>query len=189
MTRRKDATATRQALLDAARELFTGKGFDRTTVRDIAARAGVNQALLFRYFGSKEELLGRVLAEPGAALLADVPRERLLGELLRRVLSSEPGADRESGKDSMLMLAMTGPGPAAETLRREVAEPYTEALAALTDEPDARVRAELTLAWVLGLSLTMNMPGGSALADADPATVRALVLQAMSTLLEHSDTR
>jgi len=181
MTRPRDAAATRQALLDAARELFTGKGFDRTTVRDIAALAGVNQALLFRYFGSKEELLGRVLAEPGAALLADVPRERLLGELLRRVLSSGPG------KDSMLMLAMTGPGPAAETLRREVSEPYTEALAALTDEPDARVRAELTLAWVLGLSLTMNMPGGSALAEADPTAVRALVLQAMSTLLEHTD--
>jgi AcrR family transcriptional regulator len=181
MTRRKDAAATQRALLDAARELFAGKGFDRTTVRDIAALAGVNQALLFRYFGSKEELLGRVLAEPGAALLADVPRERLLDELLRRVLAEE------SGQDSLLMLALTGPGPAAEALRREVTEPYADALAGLTDEPDARVRAELALAWVLGLTLTKNLHGGGALANADPDVVRALVLAAMRTLLERAD--
>ena len=181
MTRRKDATATRQALLDAARELFAGKGFDRTTVRDIAALAGVNQALVFRYFGSKEELLGRVLAEPGVALLADVPRERLLDEILRRILTDE------SGQDSLLMLALTGPGAAADALRREVSEPYADALATLTDEPDARVRAELVLAWVLGLTLTRTLHGGGALAGADPDKVRELILRATRTLLERTD--
>ena len=183
MTRRKDATATRKALLDAARELFASKGFDRTTVRDIAALAGVNQALLFRYFGSKEELLGRVLAEPGAELLADVAPERLLDELLRRVLAGE------HGQDSLLMLALTGPGAAAETLRREVTMPYADTLAGLTTEPDAHLRAELALAWVLGLTLTRNLHGSGALADADPGLARELVLRAIQTLLEGTSSR
>jgi AcrR family transcriptional regulator len=184
MTRRKDAAATRQALLDAARELFTDKGFDRTTVRDIAARAGVNQALLFRYFGSKEELLGRVLSEPGTELLADVAPERLLTELLQRVLDSG-----ETGRDSLLMLALTGPGAAAETLHREVTVPYAEALATLTGEPDAVLRAELALAWVLGLSLTRRLGQSSALDAAEPDEVRKLVLTAMQALLERSELR
>jgi AcrR family transcriptional regulator len=184
MTRRKDADATKRDLLDAARDLFTAKGFDRTTVRDIAARAGVNQALLFRYFGSKEELLGRVLSEPGAQILADAPPERLLAELLRRMLDSD-----EQGRDSLLMLALTGPGAAAETLRREVTVPYAEALAGLTGEPDAALRAELALAWVLGLTLTRRMDHASAVATAEPDEVRELVLTAMRVLLERTELR
>lgn len=184
MTRRKDAAATQQALLDAARELFAGKGFDRTTVRDIAALAGVNQALLFRYFGSKEELLGRVLAEPGSRILADAPPERLLTELLRRMLDSD-----EQGSDSLLMLALTGPGAAAETLRREVTVPYAEALAGLTGEADAALRAELALAWILGLTLARRMDRSSALATAEPDEVRELVLTAIRVLLERTELR
>lgn len=66
-SRKRDATATKAALLDAAAELFADRGFDRTTVRDIAHRAGVNQALLFRYFGSKDALFEHVMARGGLA--------------------------------------------------------------------------------------------------------------------------
>ena len=59
--RRRDAGATRQALLDAARELFDAHGFRGTTVRAIGERAGVDQALIARYFGGKAELYQAVL--------------------------------------------------------------------------------------------------------------------------------
>lgn len=51
------------ALLSAANELFGLKGPDSVSVRDVAAHAGVNHALLHRHFGSKESLLREVLLD------------------------------------------------------------------------------------------------------------------------------
>ena len=56
MTRKRDAAATRNAILAAAKRSFTENGFDGAGVRDIAAAAGVTAALVNRYFGSKEAL-------------------------------------------------------------------------------------------------------------------------------------
>ena len=50
---------TRAAILKAAQELFAEFGYDRTTVRDVAARAAIDAAMVMRYFGSKDELFAR----------------------------------------------------------------------------------------------------------------------------------
>ncbi|MFZ1103905.1 MAG: helix-turn-helix domain-containing protein, partial [Hyphomicrobiaceae bacterium] len=50
---------TRAAILTAARELFAAHGYERTTVRDIAARASIDAAMVMRYFGSKDALFAR----------------------------------------------------------------------------------------------------------------------------------
>ena len=47
----------RRAVLDAARELFAELGFERTTMRAVAARAGVDPALIYHYFADKDGLL------------------------------------------------------------------------------------------------------------------------------------
>lgn len=60
--RRRDAAATREALLQAAHSRFTRLGYDRTTLRDVAADVGVNLALIKRYFDSKEGLFKAALA-------------------------------------------------------------------------------------------------------------------------------
>src|SRR5690348_5267904 len=80
-TRRRDAARTRQALLEAARHRFAGDGYAATTVRDIADDAGVNVALISRYFQSKEGLFEACLTSAvddmkraaGTATLAEVP--------------------------------------------------------------------------------------------------------------------
>jgi len=60
--------ATRQRLLDAARQLFAEKGFGETSTREIAAAAGCNLSLINHYFASKEGLLRElVTAKLGAA--------------------------------------------------------------------------------------------------------------------------
>jgi AcrR family transcriptional regulator len=48
---------TRQALIDAATDLFARKGYDETTIADIAAAADIGARTFFSYFASKEELL------------------------------------------------------------------------------------------------------------------------------------
>ena len=51
----------RRAVLDAARELFAERGFERTTMRAVGTRAGVNPALIYHYFGDKDGLLAAAL--------------------------------------------------------------------------------------------------------------------------------
>src|SRR5215468_2930928 len=46
----------RQKILDAAEKLFSQKGFNGTTTKELAARAGVHEAILFRHFKNKREL-------------------------------------------------------------------------------------------------------------------------------------
>src|SRR3954466_3081506 len=58
----RDAQNTRRALLRAAQRRFAVLGYDRTTTRDIARDAGVNLALIRRYFGGKEGLFQAVIA-------------------------------------------------------------------------------------------------------------------------------
>src|ERR1700754_4940088 len=60
--RRRDATATRKAILASAREAFARLGYDGAGVREIAAGAGVTAMLVNRYFGSKERLFAEAIA-------------------------------------------------------------------------------------------------------------------------------
>src|SRR6478752_10748614 len=59
----RDSSASRRSLLDAAGALFHARGYEATTVREIGERAGVDPALIARYFGSKEALYLAVLAD------------------------------------------------------------------------------------------------------------------------------
>jgi TetR/AcrR family transcriptional regulator, fatty acid metabolism regulator protein len=54
---------TKKRILLAAKELFEEKGFDRTTVREVASKAGANVALINYHFGSKENLLTAIVEE------------------------------------------------------------------------------------------------------------------------------
>lgn len=56
------------AILEAATDLFAERGPAATSIRDIAARSHVNHGLVFRHFGTKEQLVGAVLDHLGANL-------------------------------------------------------------------------------------------------------------------------
>jgi AcrR family transcriptional regulator len=180
--RRRDAAATKAALLAAARALFAERGFEQTTVRDIAARAGANQALLFRYFGSKDALFQAAMTVPGAELLARTPPEQLVGEVLRRLFA--PDAPQAEDNPIYAVLRSSAHERTASVLRDDVGTAYSEVLASLTGAEDAAVRADLVLAWFLGIGLLRSVLGKQPLADADPEATTKLVLRAMATLLE-----
>ncbi len=177
--RRRDSAATRQALRDAAVELFAERGYDRTTVRDIAARAGVNQALLFRYFGSKEALFVEATSRHD---LSAVSPGRLVGEMLDNLLDPESPTRRDQVLTALLRTL--GTDDEAAEIRRRLNADYADVLAGLTERPNAELRADLVLAWLFGISLMRGVAAAQPLADADPALVRDLVLPAARTLLE-----
>ncbi len=182
--RRRDSAATRAALLDAATELFAERGFDRTTVRDIAAHAGVNQALLFRYFGSKDALYAAVMAGQGRELLETEEPERLLETVLRRMLEKAPRS-----VDHLLFAALRSEGAdsAAAEIRGELGHDYIRALSALTDAEDGELRAELVLAWVIGISMVRSGSARESLENAESEEIIRLVVRAASTLLERTE--
>lgn len=63
--RKRDREATASALLDAGKQVFAERGFDAATTREIAARAGVNEQLIQRYFSGKAGLLLAVVERYG----------------------------------------------------------------------------------------------------------------------------
>lgn len=183
--RPRDSAATRRSLLTAARELFADVGYDATTVRAVADRAGVNQALLFRHFGSKQGLFAAAVQGGVLDLLAGGSRDDLLDRTLAAMLTDEPGHGTET---LLAVLRAAGSAQVGEGVRTELGAAYSAAFAgqaATDDEADAAVRGELLLAWLLGIALMRSVLGSGPLYDA-PA-VRGHVLRTAAALLGTRD--
>ncbi|WP_326766962.1 TetR family transcriptional regulator [Streptomyces sp. NBC_01591] len=178
--RRRDAAATRRRLLEAARDLFAERGYEGATVRSIAARAGVNQALLFRYFGSKRGLLTEVVALGGLEQLRATPPEELFETALRSMLTRS--AEGTEDRSLEVYLRSVGRGDEAAGTLRELGEEYRNALAGLSGAPDSELRADLAMAWLLGIGLMRTVVPREPLAGAEPDEVCRLVLGTLSHL-------
>jgi AcrR family transcriptional regulator len=72
---RRSSTEVRSLLINAARDLFAERGFGGTTTREIASRAGVDETILFRNFGSKERIFTEAVARPIETFLDGYARQ------------------------------------------------------------------------------------------------------------------
>lgn len=89
-TRRRDAEASRAAILRAARVLFARHAYSDITLKAVAEQAGVSAPLIVKYFGSKERLFSRVLSfEDDAEALLDAPLEELGRHMVTLLLTSQ----------------------------------------------------------------------------------------------------
>jgi AcrR family transcriptional regulator len=154
--RRPGPTQTREAIARAAREQFAELGFDRATIRGIAAGAGVDPALVIRFYGSKDALFREVMTLPPAAAealgrVADGPREtagRRLAELVVGLLESPATRPIVLGR---IRSASSHPD-AADLVREVVTRDLGRLAAALTDD-EPETRAVLVGAQLVGLAL------------------------------------
>jgi AcrR family transcriptional regulator len=140
----------------------------------------VNQALLFRYFGSKEALYLAVVARASRDKLAETPSSQLFAQILRGILDRQAGESRSV----QIMLRSTAQDVAAKAIGQELGNDYVRALGELTDAPDGDLRAHLVLAWIVGIDMLRSVAGTEPLASADANSVLACVLPAVRTLLE-----
>ncbi len=165
--------ATREALLEAARGRFLRLGYDRTTLRDVAADVGVNLALIKRYFGSKEGLFKAALAATPRFLggEGEFPRDRAaLAEALSRQLSA--GAWPEVGEHPVLMLLRVSGDERVDSLRRQALQEFSRQVLEAAGTGRAQVdderllRAELVVALGVGVAVVRSAVGLQPLLDA-----------------------
>src|SRR3984957_19718851 len=95
----------RRAILDAARAIFAGRGYEQATIRAIAAEAGIDASMVMRYFGSKAGLFAAAASvNLGPPDLRSVPARRR-GEMLVRHFVE--GWESAPSADTLMLLLRT----------------------------------------------------------------------------------
>ncbi|MBG6101458.1 TetR family transcriptional regulator [Micromonospora vinacea] len=151
-TQPRRSDATRAAILRAARERFAADGYERATIRAIAADAQIDPSMVMRYYGSKEGLFAAA-AEFDLRLpdLTSVPPAHLGEALVRHFLARWEG---DETLVALLRAASTNPG-AAERMRGIFADQLTAAVATFNGDPALTAqRAGLVASQILGLAFT-----------------------------------
>jgi AcrR family transcriptional regulator len=156
--RRRKSDDTRDAILAAARALFAEVGYQAATVREIAARAGADPALVIRYFGGKEALFVRVTDfDLGTLVLDGIPRDGIGRHLVRHFLDIWEGP-RSNGALVVLLRTASTSEAAAARMRTIFAAQVRPAIAAtLADPAEADTRAGLIASHVLGIALCRHV--------------------------------
>ncbi|EQA97426.1 TetR/AcrR family transcriptional regulator [Sphingobium baderi] len=177
----KDAQRTRQAILEAAQDAFSVRGYRDTGVRDITARAGVSMALVNRYFGSKEKLFEEALSDMlDATRIIDIPRDRF-GEVILELLLK--GVGPRYIPLPMIMMASGDSGARAITerlLRQQVHEP----LARWFGPQEGSVRATRFMIVSAGLTVYCRLyPLDTLVPEPDPA-IRAWLVREFQALAD-----
>ncbi|MFE4551147.1 TetR family transcriptional regulator [Streptomyces sp. NPDC056785] len=158
---RRDAEATKAAILRAARHLMARHAHTDITLKAVADRAGVSAPLILKYFGNKDALFARVMSfETDAAALLDAPLAELGPHMVRHLLLGQT----ERGADPVLRIVFAPlHGEQGDTLRANFRTQVSDRLAGRLDGPDAGLRAELAVGTLLGLGVMYGIARGSRL--------------------------
>lgn len=179
--------ATRDRIAAAARGAFGERGFEGTTIRAVAVKAGVDPALVHHYFGTKQQLFIAVMDLPidtGAAVAQLMAGgEEGLGErLVRFILRAWDEPDVRSVFLGIVRSATTDPQAAA--MLRELFKTIGPAdIARALDRPAASLRAELVGSQLVGLVMARYVIGVEPLASADVDVLAAAVGPTMQRYL------
>ena len=155
----RDAQATRERLIGAARKAFSQNGFERTTVREIAGEAGVNPALINRYFGGKEQLFAEAVAiDLKFPDLARIERDLLGRTLVGHFFARWEGSEEDDLLRVLIRTAATN-REAAARIRSILAEQVMVMVTQVAGPERARERACLIATQILGFAYARNVLG------------------------------
>ena len=168
-----EPAGTRARILDAAREEFAARGYEKTSVRGIARSAGVDSALVHHYFGTKERVFeaavevafGPALAERDALL--EGPLDEVGERMTRVVIGLWENPVTRTPLLAIVRSAVNN-DTAAAVFRRLVASQLLRRIAGQLDRPDAELRAELAAAQLVGIAMIRYVIRVEPLASADP---------------------
>lgn len=177
---RTESADTRDRILSVAREEFSERGYDKTSVRGIAKAAGVDSALVHHYFGTKEQVFAAAIevafapALHAPEALADGPLDGVGERLTRFIFGVWENPTTRTPLLAILRSAVNNE-TAAAVFRRLVASQLLRRVAAQLDAPDAELRAELAAAQLVGCAMMRYVIKLEPLASADVEQVIARV--------------
>jgi AcrR family transcriptional regulator len=169
-TRADQRRQTEQRILDAARRLFGELGYDRTTIRAIAAAAGSDPGLLMRYFESKEKLFAQAATIPPDGPITGTPEEiaDLLVAGLTAKLADEPAAALAA------LRSMFSHPDAGREVRDAMTRHQRQVIASMPGD-DAVLRSGVIGALTIGAVIGRHLLHLDGLRDADPAEIGAVM--------------
>ncbi|MET0418365.1 MAG: TetR family transcriptional regulator [Actinoplanes sp.] len=188
-TRRRDAAGTRQLLLEAARRRFATDGYAATSVRDIAGEAGVNVALISRYFESKEGLFRACLVGAVDEIKRTVAEDTTLDEIGRAIAEKVAGPHPAKKPYQLLLLLRSSGDETADRIRLEILGSFARRLAAMAGDPDDErliLHAQVVISAGLGIAI-MRSAGLQPLASAGEAELAEAIQRMVGALLEVSE--
>jgi AcrR family transcriptional regulator len=181
-SRAEQRRRTEARILDAAARAFVADGYERTTIRAVASAAGVDAGLVMHYFGSKQELYGRVIDAAPVPEVSGTPAEatdQILATLADR-LASAPVASL-----ALLRSMLTNP-EAASAASAGIAR-YEAQIAQAIPTADAGLRAAIISAITLGITVSRHLIASDELATADPAHIIRLLRPCVLSLAGRPD--
>ena len=161
---------TKARIVTAARRLFGEHGYDRTTIRSIAAAACSDPGLVMRYFGSKEKLFAQVAAIPAEGPIEGDAGQ--IGELLTAALGDKL-ADEPTAALAALRAMFSHPEAAQEVRTAMVGQ--QRQIAALMPGDDAVLRAGVIGALTIGAVIGRHLIRLDGLSDASPEEITRLI--------------
>ncbi|MDN3026230.1 TetR family transcriptional regulator [Streptomyces sp. S.PB5] len=177
---RTESAGTRDRILAAAREEFSERGYEKTSVRGIAKAAGVDPALVHHYFGTKEQVFEAAVevAFSPAVKVRDAVLEGPLddaGERMTRVIFGL--WENPVTRKPLLAIVRSAVNneAAAAVFRRLVAAQLMRRIAGELDTPDAELRTELAAAQLVGVAMMRYVIRIEPVASADVEQIIARV--------------
>lgn len=178
----RNAAQTKEAILTAAQKCFSQQRYDQVGVRDIAAAAGINAALVIRYFGSKEQLFTTAVAEAfDVAPFLEEGRENL-GEFLARCVIEE--GDEDFFNPTLALLRSVVSPQGSLLLRQVLEKKFIQPLAEWLGGDQSLLRANLIASTMLGLSISRDVIETGPLAESDPEALIAAVAPALQGYID-----
>jgi AcrR family transcriptional regulator len=177
---RTESADTRDRILAAAREEFSERGYEKTSVRAIAKAAGVDPALVHHYFGTKEQVFEAAIevafapARNAPDAVAEGPLDGV-GERLTRFIFGVWENPATRVPLLAIVRSAVNNDAAAAVFRRLVVSQVLGRVAAQLDVPDAELRAELAAAQLVGTAMLRYVIKVEPLASADPERIIARV--------------
>lgn len=186
--RRPGTSTTRQAILDAARARFASDGFAATTIRRVAADAGVDASLVMQFFRSKDELFAAVMSISPDALARfstafEGPDEHLGERVVRAYLDAWEGSPQDSEPLMAMLRGAIVNEQASAQLREFIQARLLDGVRSRAVHDDAAVRAGLASSMLVGIVVGRRIVGVPTLADVDRETLVALVAPAIQSVL------
>lgn len=145
----------KRIVLDTARGMYARRGYVNTTIKGVAAAAGVAPDLIRRYYANREELFAAAMRLPfdPAAAVAQLLAPGVEGLAERLVRFTMDVMSAPDTRELIATMAKDGAGAAkAASLLREFLESVlVDRVAAVLGVPDARMRVTLAISYVIGV--------------------------------------